>query len=70
LYVDPFVHEAAIWVDEHGTVAAAATAAGVLRSGPATYRLDRPFVFLIRDNLTGAILFSGRVADPTADPAD
>lgn len=71
LVVDPFIHEAAVWVDEQGTVAAAATAAGVLRhSGPRTVRIDHPFVFLIRDNLTGAILFSGRVADPSHSAAD
>lgn len=67
LYVDLFVHEAAIWVDEQGTVAVAATAAGAARSaGPQPLRLDHPFLFMIRDNLTGAILFQGRVADPSA----
>lgn len=68
--IDPFVHEAAVWIDELGTVAAAATAAGVLRSGPRTVTFDHPFLFFIRDNRTGAILFTGRVADPTADAAD
>jgi serine protease inhibitor len=31
---------------------------------------DRPFVFMIRDALTGAVLFTGRVMDPSmvADP--
>jgi serpin B len=62
--VNPFVHEAAIWVDELGTVAAAATAAVVGRFSPRVVRFDHPFLFFIRDNRTGAILFSGRVADP------
>lgn len=68
LFVDPFVHEATVQVDEEGTVAAAATAAVVGRKGGASViQLDRPFLFFIRDNLTGAILFTGRVADPTAE---
>jgi serpin B len=70
LAIDLFVHEAAIWVDEQGTVAVAATVAGATRlGGSQPLRLDRPFLFMIRDNLTGAILFAGRVADPsvTAD---
>lgn len=68
LYVDPFVHEATVQVDEKGTVAAAATAAGVTRKSAApTIVLDHPFLFFIRDQLTGAILFTGRVADPTAE---
>jgi serpin B len=68
LFVAPFIHEATVQVDEQGTVAAAATAAGAAeRSAPLTVMLDRPFIFFIRDNLTGAILFTGRVADPTAE---
>jgi serine protease inhibitor len=68
--VTTFVHEAAVWVDEQGTVAAAATAAVAGRaSAPLPIRFDHPFLFFIRDNRTGAILFSGRVADPSADAA-
>lgn len=67
LYVDPFVHEATVEVDERGTVAAAATAAVTKRvSAKLPFTFDHPFLFFIRDNLTGAILFTGRVMDPTA----
>jgi serpin B len=70
LYVSTVVHQANIDVDEKGTEAAAATAV-VMRatSQPAervTLRVDRPFLFAIRDVPTGTILFLGQVADPAA----
>jgi serpin B len=66
LFVWPFVHEAWLKVDEEGAEAAAATAAVALtRSVTPTFVFDRPFLFFIRDNLTGAILFTGRVSDPS-----
>lgn len=64
------VHAADIAVDEVGTVAAAATALGFAESGPPTpevvVRADHPFIYLIRHELTGAVLFVGRVMDPSA----
>ena len=64
------VHAADISVDEIGTVAAAATGLGFAESGPPepeiTVRADRPFLYLIRHRPTGAVLFVGRVMDPTA----
>ncbi|MBS3939441.1 MAG: serpin family protein, partial [Actinobacteria bacterium] len=64
------VHAADIAVDEQGTVAAAATALEFPTSGPpepeVTVRADRPFLYLIRHRPTGAVLFLGRVLDPSA----
>ena len=55
-------------VDEAGTEAAAATAAVVgITSAPLSVTVDRPFVFLIRDIETGAILIVGCVANPRAN---
>lgn len=58
------VHEAFVQVDEQGTTAAAATVGLVPQSGPAPFIADHPFLFLIRDRLTGSILFIGRVTNP------
>jgi serpin B len=69
-YISKVVHQANIEVDERGAEAAAATAVGVSTGGgPSplkriTLRLDRPFLFVLRDVETGAILFMGRVVDP------
>ena len=58
--------QAIIEVDEKGTTAAAATGISVgTTSLPTTLVVDRPFLFFIRHNPTGAILFQGRVVDPS-----
>jgi len=65
LYIDDVHHKAFISVDEAGTEAAAATAVVIGPvSLPQEFRIDRPFLFLIRDVQTGAILFLGRVLSP------
>ena len=72
LQISQVIHQAFIDVNEEGTEAAAATA--VIMKTTAIYnpkpipefRADHPFVFLIQDNLTGDILFMGKVMDPTA----
>ena len=68
LYIKDVVHKAFVKVDEEGTEAAAATAVILdTLSGefgmeaPVVVRFDRPFFFVIRDNLTNTILFAGRI---------
>jgi serpin B len=69
LFIQDVIHEAFIAVDEDGTEAAAATAVVVGRtSAPqdvVELTVDRPFLYAIRDNDTGAILFLGRLTDPS-----
>jgi serine protease inhibitor len=65
LYVSFVVQQALVEVDEEGTVAAAATAAGVATTAfEESIQINRPFLFLIRDVKNGSILFMGRVEDP------
>jgi serpin B len=70
LFIDEVIHQAFVEVDEAGTEAAAATAVVVAESAapaePKEVTIDRPFIFLIRDIDTGAILFVGRVMDPSS----
>ena len=69
LFIADVVHKAFISVDEAGTEAAAATAVVIkltaMPEEPVEVTIDRPFVFLIRDIETRAILFVGRVANPS-----
>lgn len=65
-------HAADFTVDEAGTVAAAATVVGVtVKSArprprdPAVFNANRPFLFFLRDDRTGATLFAGRLVEPT-----
>lgn len=70
LAINAVLHKAFIAVDEEGTEAAAATAlmlvgAAANPEAPVPFVADHPFLFLIRHRATGAILFLGRVADPS-----
>jgi len=70
LLISAVVHKAFVDVNEAGTEAAAATAVVMTRSAamvhkPVIFRADHPFLFLIRENRTGSILFLGRIMDPT-----
>ena len=64
------IHKAYVNVDEAGTEAAAATAitmspTAVLRpKQPAEFKADHPFIYLLRETQSGAILFMGRYLGP------
>jgi serpin B len=70
LYIQDVVHKAFIAVDEAGTEAAAASGVIVGQTSVPVdivkLDLNRPFIYLIRDIQTGAILFLGRVMNPGA----
>ena len=64
-------HGADLKVDETGTIAAAATGASMVATAVApvpapTVNVNHPFLLFLRDGATGAVLFAGRVNDPTA----
>lgn len=71
LYISAVLHKAFVEVNEEGTEAAAATAVVIRRKskGPSYpyFNANRPFIFMIRDNATGSVLFLGRMMNPTAD---
>ena len=67
LAITDVLHKSFIAVDEQGTEAAAATAVIIGETAApevVEVTVDRPFIFLIRDKPTGAILFLGRLASP------
>jgi serpin B len=71
LYISAVIHKAYVDVNEEGSEAVATT--GIATPQPTAalppphivFRADHPFVFLIRDNGSGSILFMGRVTDPS-----
>jgi serpin B len=69
LFISNVIHQANISVDEKGTEAAAATAVVMdttaAPAGEVRFRIDRPFLFVLRDVPTGAVLFLGRILDPS-----
>lgn len=65
LVLSDVLQKSFVEVDEEGTEAAAATVVGVeVVSMPPSIRVDRPFLFAIRERLTGTILFVGKVVAP------
>ncbi len=72
LRVSEVLHQAFIETNEEGTEAAAATVVqfeltSAQPSTPLVLKLDHPFLFMIRETTTNAILFMGRVSDPLAN---
>ena len=71
LWVDKVIHEANIDVDENGTTAAAVTVVGG-RGGAGEpppvvqFHINQPFLYFIQEDTTGAVLFMGRIDDPSA----
>ncbi len=67
-WIDDVRHKTFVDVNEEGTEAAAATSVGIgLTSAPPRIEVDRPFLFAIRERLTGSILFLGKIMDPTVN---
>jgi serpin B len=68
LLISRVIHQTFVQVDEEGTEAAAATVVEIREtsSGPEgfTMRVDRPYVFVIRERVSGAILFIGKIIEP------
>jgi serpin B len=69
LFISAVIHKAFVDVNEEGTEAAAATGVTIKLTsiGPSrtpVFKADHPFLFLIRDNHSGSILFIGRVMNP------
>ncbi len=71
LLISRVVHKAFVKVDEQGTEAAAATAVVMKATSigpmgdPVLFQADHPFLFMIKHRTSGAMLFMGRVADPS-----
>ena len=70
LFIDKVKHKTYVEVNEEGTAAAAVTSVEMAleSAGPSitTMRVDRPFIFVIRESHCGSILFAGKIINPTA----
>jgi len=68
LYISEVKHKTMVDVNEEGTVAAAVTSVAITMQAvqlPAVINVNKPFLFMISEKSTGAILFTGRIMDPT-----
>jgi len=69
LMISRVIHQTFIDVQEEGTEAAAATIVEIIETsagggGPIYFTVDRPFLYVIKENSTGAVLFMGKVGKP------
>jgi len=67
LYISRVRHKAFVEVNEEGSEAAAATVVAITYDSidiPETVMLNRPFIYFIRENTTGTILFAGKLIEP------
>jgi len=67
LYISDVVHQSFVEVDEEGTEAAAATGVVMRKTSVVRkkqFKADHPFIFMIKDDQTGTILFLGRLGNP------
>ncbi len=69
LKIDEVAHKTFVKVDEEGSEAAAVTSIGIAytSAGPTSFVFNRPFVYLIREKNSGAILFMGKMMNPTVE---
>jgi len=65
MWIDEVKHKTFVEVNEEGTEAAAATSVVGVTGIPPSICLDRPFIFVIRENHSGTLLFMGRIVEPT-----
>jgi serpin B len=68
LFINEIFHKSYIDVNETGTEATAATGVGFpesipMKEEPKIFKADHPFIFLIYDKETSAILFFGRILE-------
>jgi len=68
LFINKVKHKTFVDVDEEGTEAAAVTSVEIaltaMPDSPVVMRIDRPFVFVIRESHSGTILFIGKIVEP------
>ena len=69
LFISAVKHKTYVDVNEEGTEAAAVTSVemGITSAGPPVIRIDRPFLFALRENLSGTILFMGVIRHPKSE---
>ena len=66
-WIDQVKQKSFVRVDEEGTEAAAVTSVVIIDSAPPQLRADRPFLFVIRERLSGTVLFLGAIREAPRD---